>query len=311
MATIIPSRSGQINGAGDASALFLKVFSGEVLATFQETNLMKSLHTVRSIDSGKSAQFPVIGNAAAAYHVPGIELLGASIAGNEKIISIDGFLVSHVWITELDEKMNHYDVRSKYANALGRALALKYDKQCLQVAVLAARAAATITGLNGGSVLTNPAFDTDGEALANGIFDAAQAMDEKDIPQEERYMVVRPKHYHLMSRSTKVLNRDWGGQGVFADGSVLRVAGIDIKMSNNLPSTIIAAETGEANTYAGTFTNTVGVAFHREAIGTVELASLTMEKERSARHIADFVSGRLAVGHGFLRPECAVEFAKA
>ena len=30
------SSMGQVNSAGDANALFLKVFSGEVLSTFQE-----------------------------------------------------------------------------------------------------------------------------------------------------------------------------------------------------------------------------------------------------------------------------------
>ena len=51
------SRLGQINGANDAQALFLKVFSGEILTTFEEMNVMKGLHTIRTISNGKSAQF--------------------------------------------------------------------------------------------------------------------------------------------------------------------------------------------------------------------------------------------------------------
>lgn len=311
MTDVAPSRAGQINGGGATDAIFLKVFANEVLKTFQETNVMKALHTTRNISSGKSAAFPVLGTAVAAYHTPGAELLGQSILSAEKIISIDALLTSHVWIADIDEAMSHFDIRGPYAEALGRALALKYDKQCLQLAVLAARASANLTGGNGGSVLTNAAFDNDGEALAEGIFDAAQALDEKDIPAEDRYMVVRPRHYHLMSRSTKVLNRDWGGAGVYSDGKVFRVAGVNIVKSNNVPNSVIGAETGANNTYNGTFTNTVGALFHKSAIGTVELMSLGMEKERSARHQSNFTVAKMAVGHGILRPECAVEFAKA
>ena len=51
--------------------LFLKVFANEVLTTFEETNVMKDLHTVRTISSGKSAQFPTMGKATAKYHTPG------------------------------------------------------------------------------------------------------------------------------------------------------------------------------------------------------------------------------------------------
>ena len=59
MSDATPSRMGSINGASDKFALFLKVFSGEVLTTFDELNIMKGLHMTRTISSGKSAQFPV------------------------------------------------------------------------------------------------------------------------------------------------------------------------------------------------------------------------------------------------------------
>jgi hypothetical protein len=49
-----PSRVGQINSAGDVDALFLKKFSGEILQTFEESNVFKALHTVRTIENGKS-----------------------------------------------------------------------------------------------------------------------------------------------------------------------------------------------------------------------------------------------------------------
>lgn len=49
------SRSGQISGAGDQNALFLKVFSGEVLTTFADRNIFLDKTRVRTISSGKSA----------------------------------------------------------------------------------------------------------------------------------------------------------------------------------------------------------------------------------------------------------------
>lgn len=58
MANISPSRLGQLDAAGDALALFLKVFSNEVLAAFEESNVMFNgsdnapMHMVRSISSG-------------------------------------------------------------------------------------------------------------------------------------------------------------------------------------------------------------------------------------------------------------------
>lgn len=52
MANATPSRIGQSLGAGDTRALFLKVFSGEVLTTFNAATIMKDKTRVRNISSG-------------------------------------------------------------------------------------------------------------------------------------------------------------------------------------------------------------------------------------------------------------------
>jgi hypothetical protein len=53
MANATPSRVGQINNAGDAKALFLKVFAGEVLTAFNEVCVTGDKHMVRNISSGE------------------------------------------------------------------------------------------------------------------------------------------------------------------------------------------------------------------------------------------------------------------
>ena len=106
MANATVSRLGLVNNSGtDFEALFLKVFSGEVLTAFARNNIFNDqLHSVRTITSGKSAQFPVTGTATAAYHTPGTPLVGANqILANEKIISIDDLLISQAFVSNLDE----------------------------------------------------------------------------------------------------------------------------------------------------------------------------------------------------------------
>lgn len=55
MSNAIVSRIGQRNGAGAVDDLFLKVFAGEVLTSFEKTNVMMDKHQVRTITNGKSA----------------------------------------------------------------------------------------------------------------------------------------------------------------------------------------------------------------------------------------------------------------
>ena len=59
MANITPSRLGALDGVvtteADRRALFLKVFSGEILKAFKEVNVALERSMVRTITSGKSA----------------------------------------------------------------------------------------------------------------------------------------------------------------------------------------------------------------------------------------------------------------
>ena len=200
MANATVSRLGLVDNTGtNFNELFLKVFSGEVLTAFARNNIFnEQLHSVRTITSGKSAQFPVTGTATAAYHTPGNPLVGANqIRHGERIVSIDDLLISQAFVSNLDELKNHYDVRATYADELGKALAKTYDQNVAKVIANASRASSTLTGIAGGLTLTLGSGNTasanvSGDEIAAAIYDIAQAFDERDIPPTDRFCVLPP-----------------------------------------------------------------------------------------------------------------------
>jgi N4-gp56 family major capsid protein len=316
MANATVSFLGKANNTGDDNALFLKVFSGEVLAAFARQNKMLPMTMVRTISQGKSAQFPAIGKTTASYHTPGNELTGSVINKNERVITIDDLLVSDSFISQIDEAKNHYDIRSIYSTEMGNALARTVDEHLLQLSVLAARAATTVSGGSGGEVITDADANTNATSLITSIFDAAEALDEKDVPEDDRYCVVAPATYYNLVENDKILNRDFGGDnGAYMDGKVLKVAGINIVKSNTAVSAFTdlsaASTTGHNNTYTGNFSTTVATVFHKSAVGTVKLMDLAMESEYDIRRQGTLMVAKMALGHGILRPEAAVEIKTA
>jgi hypothetical protein len=307
---------GKADNSGDDNALFLKVFSGEVLAAFQRRNQMLDMTMVRTISQGKSAQFPAIGKTTAAYHTAGNEITGSVIKKNERVITIDDLLISDSFIAQIDEAKNHYDVRSIYSTEMGNALARTVDQHLLQLAILAAQASATVNGENGGAVITDADAKTNAASLITSIFDAVQTLDEKDVPEDDRFCIVPPSTYYNIVENDKILNRDFGGtNGVYADGKVLKVAGVNIVKANTAVDAFTdqsgASSTGENNTYNGDFSNTAAVVFHKSAIGTVKLMDLAMESEYDIRRQGTLMVAKMALGHGILRPEAAVEIQTA
>ena len=291
---------------------FLKLFSGEVLSAFSRANKMLPMTTVRTIANGKSASFPLVGTTTAEYHTPGAEITGNVINANEKIITIDDMLIAHSFISELDELKNHYDVRQIYSKELGEALARKVDDHLLQLAVLGARSSGLVSGRSGGSAITDADANTNASSLIDSIFEGAEDLDNNSVPENDRFCVVSPDIYYKIVNNDKILNRDFGGvNGVYADGTVLKVAGINIVKSTatntaftNLSS---ASTTGHNNTYTGNFSTTVAVIFHKSSIGSVKLMDLKMDTEFDLRRSGTLMVGKMAMGSGFLRPEAMVE----
>jgi hypothetical protein len=307
------STLGQINGAGSATALFLKVFGGEVLTAFWAENKFLSRTMVRTITSGNSAQFPASHKGTASYHTPGNMIVGSGEpARNERVITIDDLLVASRFVANIEEAKNHYDVRSELSRDVGFALSSTMDKNIAQVALLAARASATVTGGDGGTAITSASSGTNADALVAALFDAAQALDEKNVPENDRYVYLKPdQYYNLVNSSSKLIHTDYGntGNGSVAQGVVRWVAGMQIVKTNNAPIGVNVS-TGPA-AYQVNGTNTTAIVAQKGAVGTVKLMDVRMEMEYSMLHQGTFIVGSYAVGHGILRPECAVEIKSA
>jgi hypothetical protein len=363
---VAPSRIGQDGLAGDVDALFLKVFSGEVLTTFEENNVML-LTRVRTISSGKTAQFPVTGVATAGYHTPGDSLFGdettvantylTNLNHSEKTISIDGVLTSSAFLADIDEAKNHYEVRSIYSTEIGRQLAYAADKNIIRCCVASGEtntdrfgtaAASTADQIAspylGGKILVDgSAADANGVTEIGGaggndgvidgadwvaaVFKMAELMDSKNVPSQGRYALLPPaEYYKMIEENTDAINRDYNpeGNGSVASGEIVSVAGVRILKSNHIPQTDESAASNVHNdalinndVFAGAgvgyggydFSETIGVGFQMEGLGTVKLLDLAMESQYFMERLGTLLMAKYAMGHGVLREECCYSFS--
>jgi hypothetical protein len=298
---------------------------------------MKDLHTVRTISNGKTAQFPATGIATAKYHTAGENIADSGnsylsdIKKNEITISIDDVLLSSTFLANIDELKTHYDVRSIYASELGKALAKRFDIAVLKTLIAGARQSSTISGGNGGTKITGATLST-GTGLLQAIYDVAQKLDEKDVPEDDRYAILTPTQYYKLitdASSNNALNRDFGGVGSIATGMIPQIAGISLYKSNHLQDIITLGveanqdqDDDKANNdvfdvnpsggtlgtgYNGDLSATGFVAGHKAGVGTVKLLDLATESEYQMERQGTLFVAKYAMGHGVIRPECCVE----
>ena len=339
-----PNRLGQANNTGDTDALFLKVFSNEILATFEKTQIMKPLHSIRTISSGKSATFPTIGTASSLYHSPGEDIMSKASSGttskyntnfnmNEVVINIDKMLVSSTFIPNIDELKNHFDVRGQFSKELGIALAQRFDRAVLKT-LAAGSAQNGKSGQPNGIQITGATTNT-GAGLVAALTEVAKRLDENDVPDDgTRFAILKPREYYkLVSTDNVAINRDFGGVGSVATGKIPQVAGINIFKSNNLKAVAVDSsgqdsdgqtvnmgtpEADDANasndpfgsgagyTKSGGLASTQIIGGHPTALGTVKLLDLATESDYSVAHQGTLMVAKYAMGHGVLRPGACV-----
>jgi hypothetical protein len=134
-------------------------------------------------------------------------------------------------------------------------------------------------------------------------------MDEKNVPEDDRYAFLRPAQFAKIIKGLTAIDRDYvTANGSVATGKVYELAGFTLVKSNQIPSTNIASG---PTAYQGDFSNTVGVCLHTDAVGTVKLMDLQVELEYSAWHQGWLIVSKYSMGHGILRPECSVELSSA
>ena len=244
------TRQGQANSAGDARALYLKLFSGEMFKGFQHNAIARDLVMKRTLKNGKSLQFIYTGHTKAEFHTPGNSILGNSDGAPpvaEKTITVDDLLISSAFLYELDETLAHYDLRSEISRKIGYALAQKYDRLIFRAITRGARAASPITKTNfvepGGTQIrvgstTNGSDAYSATGLVNAFYDAAAALDEKGVSTDGRFGVLNPRQYYELIQQVGengLVNRDEQGDSRQKGNGIVEIAGIKIYKSMNIP----------------------------------------------------------------------------
>ena len=306
------SRSGQINKAGDVNALFRDQLQAEIITEFHAQQKVKPFVRFKEIEKGKSASFPNVGKVDAKYVFAGETLLGnQKIAHSETTILLDPILVSDVKIAEIDTLMEEFSDREVIKNEMAHALAKTEETQQMIVGCLAARAGGMVEGRAGGSVIKAEGCKTDAEKLAAAIYAAGVALKEKDVPYEDIVCFLRPAQVGLLAQYDKITDKNLGGSGSYAKGTVGFLNGIQVIETNYLPSENITQDTSGNNTannvYYGDFSNTAGLVMGKGAIGTIVRKGITVETTWLPTELCWLLTARNLQGHGILDPRKAVE----
>ena len=288
----------------DPSQKNLDLYTGEVLSEFDRVNVFLNTITKRTISGGDTAQFIVTGASTetdVVAHTPGVASATSVMKVDERKIAVSTRYKIQKLIDGYQEKVAQFDSRGELARQNAAALSMKIDKDGFVGLEAFISTDAGVADQTAGTVLTADlsaatTSEAKGDLLVAKLFEAQIALNTKNVPDMDRKFVTTNANYYNIVNSGKATNVNFteNNNGGIDTGSVMKVAGLPIIVSNHLP----AAAT---NTFA-----LHGIVYTPDVYGVVEAMGITSEANYLPKELATLLTSYYALGMGGLNPACGV-----
>lgn len=317
MSNIIIANPGQIKGAGDRLAMFLKIFTGEILTAYARLSVTEGRHQERTISNGKSAVFPITGRTQAQYLGAGMSLddIRKIMLHNETTILIDGLLTADCLITDIDEAMSSFEVRGVYTTQMGEALAMAKDGAVLaEIAKMVVAGVENLAGLGKPSIIAktatgglSPISATVGNLYLDALLEMKTNLDNNYVSAMDRVAYCTPDVISALIKGNIVIDQHLTGTGSITEGTVQRVAGFDLVPTVAMTrggADIANIAQGDGHVFPVAYKDTCKIiACHRSCVGILKLKDLAVEHGRRIEYQSDQIVAKYAHGYKGLRPE--------
>jgi hypothetical protein len=235
-----------------------------------------------------------------------------ALQDNEITIEIDKANKFAFQVDDIEEKLSHVNWEQLATGSATYALKNSYDKEVLDFMSKGAQAANIV---NAGGTHAAAQEDTNAITLGHGATETdplnllsllALKLDEAEVPEEGRYVVISPRFMELLARTdSKLLSTDYNqGEGGLKNGLVMqgKLRGFSLYKTNNAPKYTEADGTLLGITSPSGIIGDVVIAGHMSAVATVSCID-KVEKIRAETTFADIVRGLHVYGRAIIREE--------
>jgi len=267
------------------------------------------------------------------YH-RGQTVASQALADDEITITLDQANKFAFQVDDIEEKLSHINWQSLATGSATYALKNSYDREVLEYMSVQCNIAnivnvgATIQGA-GSIAIAHGEAQEDANKIVLGfgagetdplnlLSKLALKLDEAEVPEEGRWVVVTPRFMELIAQTdSKLLSTDYNqGEGGLKNGLVMqgKLRGFSLYKTNNAPTYLTdtagstAGNTDTDDTVIATGDDAVAtkgdviVAGHMSAVATVSSID-KIETLRSETTFADIVRGLHVYGRAIVRPE--------
>lgn len=231
------------------STAFVTLFDAEVKQAYQGTAVLRPAVRVRSGVEGSTYKFPKIGKGVAQVRVPQTDVTPLNVTYGQVTATLSDYIAAEYSDIFSQAKVN-FDERSELVKVVANAIGRRQD-QILIDALVASSTSNTVASSIGGAN-TNLNLDK--------LIAAKKALDAKNVPMDNRHIVIHANNLAGMLGETEVTSSDFNTVKALVQGEVDTFLGFKFHVIGDRDEGGLPLSSGDRKVYA----------FHRDAIGMAE-----------------------------------------
>ena len=235
--------------AQQLSTAFVTLFDAEVKQAYQGTAVLRPAIRVRSGVEGSSYKFPKIGKGVAQVRIPQTDVTPLNVSYGQVTATLSDYIAAEYSDIFSQAKVN-FDERSELVKVVASAVGRRQDQLILD-ALVASSTSNTVASSVGGAN-TNMNLDK--------LLAAKKALDAKNVPMDNRHIIIHANNLAGMLGETKVTSSDFNTVKALVNGELNTFLGFTFHVVGDRDEGGLPLSSGDRKVYA----------FHRDAIGMAE-----------------------------------------
>jgi hypothetical protein len=231
------------------STAFVTLFDAEVKQAYQANAVLRPAIRVRSGVEGSTYKFPKIGKGVAQVRIPQSDVTPLNVTYGQVTATLADYIAAEYSDIFMQAKVN-FDERSELVKVVSNAIGRRQD-QLIVDALVASSTSNTVASSVGGAN-TNMNLDK--------LIAAKKALDAKNVPMDNRHIVIHANNLAGMLGETKVTSSDFNTVKALVQGEINTFLGFTFHVVGDRDEGGLPLSSGDRKVYA----------FHRDAVGMAE-----------------------------------------
>jgi hypothetical protein len=195
--------------AQNVTTAFVTLFESEVKQAYQAESVLRGTMRSRTNVQGNTVKFPKIGKGTATVRVPQTDVTPLNVTYNQVTATMSDYIAAE-YSDIFHQSHINFDERRELVEVVSKAIGRRIDQVCIDALNAASSPSTVATSIGGAASNMN----------IEKLRAAAKALNEKNVPASDRYMLMHASQLDALLGETEVTSSDFASVKALVQGEI-------------------------------------------------------------------------------------------